>query len=144
MDPCKPDLKFADFSLWVLEREFPDRSDYWDGNWLIVRARVETIGATVEACGPILHGPEIKAFAETLERLNRNLKGHASLRCMEPNLDIVIRGDALGRLKATITITPDHMAQSHSFIFSTDQTLLSPLIAECQNILSRWPIRGTP
>src|SRR5262245_58281939 len=51
MDLVEPDLKLGGFSLWVFGRQFPDANDYWDGNWLNVRARVEAPGALVEAPG---------------------------------------------------------------------------------------------
>src|SRR5262245_32494289 len=144
MEAGEPDIKFAGFSLWVLNRQFPARNDYWDGNWLNVRVRVEARGAAVEVCGPILHAPEIKRFLDELGRLNSQLKGEAALHCMEPNLDVVIQGDARGHLLATIMITPDQMTQSHRFIFSADQTFLSPMIVSCKRILSSWPVRGNP
>jgi len=51
MEADEPDLKFEGLSLWVLG-QFPDHNEYWDGNWLNVRVRVET-RAAVETCGPI-------------------------------------------------------------------------------------------
>lgn len=28
----EPDLKIAGFSLWAVVRQFPQATDYWDGN----------------------------------------------------------------------------------------------------------------
>ena len=65
----------------------------------------------------------------------------ASLKCLEPNLDVTIQGDR-GHATATVKVTADHMTQSHEFLFSIDQTYFKPLIAECRKILSDYPIRG--
>ena len=49
-----PDLHFCGFSLWIDGRQFLGASDFWDGNWLMVRASMEASGAHVECEGPIL------------------------------------------------------------------------------------------
>jgi hypothetical protein len=105
----EPDLGLAGLSIWVVGRQFPDQNDYWDGNWLNVRVRVEATGATVEARGPIIHASELESFTKELEQLGSALTGNASLKCMEPNLDVVIRGDRRGQATMTIRITPDHI-----------------------------------
>jgi len=142
MQAVEPDLIFGGFSLWVLGRQFPNAEDYWDGNWLYVRARVEAPGASVEAQGAIVHTSELAAFAEQLESLHVNLVGEAALRCMEPNLQIAIRGDALGHTAVQIMITPDNMTQTHEFKFDLDQTYVGPLLNGCRNLLTRWPVRA--
>jgi hypothetical protein len=138
----EPDLQFAGLSLWVFGRQFPDKNDYWDGNWLNARVRVEAPEAVVEAHGTIIFVPELESFTTEVELLNRKLTGEASLRCTEPNLNIVLRVDSLGHMTATIMVTPDHMTQSHKFVFNVDQTYFKPLIAECKRILLCYPIRG--
>jgi hypothetical protein len=138
----EPHLRLAGFSLWVRGRQFPDLHDYWDGNWLDVRARVEAAQAIVEAHGPIIYAPKLESFLEELNLLDTTLAGSAALKCTEPHLDITLRGDARGHVTATVKITPDHMTQSHRFIFEFDQTYLKPLIADCRRILADYPIRG--
>jgi hypothetical protein len=142
MQPVEPDLKLGGFSLWVFGRQFPDANDYWDGNWLNVRARVEAPGALVEAQGAIVFAPELAKFVKQLETLYATLVGEAALRCMEPNLHVAIRGESLGHLTVKLMITPDHMTQSHEFKFDLDQTYLGPFLDECRSVLSRWPVRA--
>ena len=138
----EPDLRIAGLSIWVLGREFPDSSDYWDANWLNVCVRVEATQAVVETDGPIIRISELATFIEELERLDRTLAGSASLKCLEPNLDVVIQGNTRGHAMATIKVTPDHLNQSHEFIFGFDQTYFKPLIAQCSKLLSEYPIKG--
>jgi len=142
MQPVEPDLKLDGFSLWVLGRQFPGANDHWDGNWLNVRARVEAPGALVEAQGAIIFAPELAEFVKQLETLHTNLVGEAALRCLEPNLQVAIRGDSLGHVTVKLKITPDHMNQSHEFKFDLDQTYLGPFLDGCKRILSRWPVRA--
>ncbi|HEY4193480.1 MAG TPA: hypothetical protein VGM46_12610, partial [Mesorhizobium sp.] len=58
-----PDIKFDIFRLWVIGRQFPNSDDYWDGNWLNVRAEVRANGAIIEVIGAILHLSELASFA---------------------------------------------------------------------------------
>ena len=138
--PSEPNLKFGGFSLWVAGQQFPESHDFWDGNWLEVRVRTEAPGAYVEHLGPFLRTTEIEEFCQQISRLDTTLAGEAKLSCMEPNLSIGLLCDALGRVAATVSITPDHMTQVHKFQFSVDQTYLTQLLAECKSILSEWPI----
>jgi hypothetical protein len=142
MNSVEPDLKLGGFSLWVLGRQFPDAEDYWDGNWLSVRALVEAPGAMVRAEGPLVLAQELARFAKQLEKINATLSGEAELRCMEPNLEIAIQCGSLGHVAAKIKITPDHLTQSHEFKFDLDQSYLGPLVIGCKGVLSRWPVRS--
>jgi hypothetical protein len=142
MNLAEPDLKLGGFSLRILGRQFPDASDFWDGNWLNVQARVEASGSWVEAQGAIVRTSEVARLAEELEALSTNSVGEAALRCIEPNLQVVIRSNALGHVVVEIMITPDHMTQSHKFKFDLDQTYLGPLLDGCKNVLTNWPIRS--
>jgi hypothetical protein len=141
-DAIEPHLRIADLSLWIYNRQFVDAQDYWDGNWLNVKARVEASGATVQAHGAILHLSELKGFAQELAVLIDKVVGTASMKCIEPNLDVSLQGDHIGHVTATISITPDHMTQTHKFIFKIDQTYLGPILASCNDVLTRFPIRG--
>jgi hypothetical protein len=137
----EPDVKLGGFSLWVCGREFPDANDYWDGNWLNVRARVEAPGALVEAQGGFIHAPALADFAKQVETLHATLVGEAVLRRMGPNLAMAIRGDSLGHMELRLMITPDHLTQAHDFKFDLDQTYLGPFLDGCKSVLSCWPVR---
>ena len=137
-----PDLKLGGLSVWVLRREFPDAEDYWDGNWLDVFARVEAPGASVEASGPWLRNTEVGGFLDQLETVYRDLSGTAKLDCSEPYLGAEVTCDALGHVEITVSITPDHLTQSHRFTFELDQTFLQETIRGCKGVLERFPIRG--
>jgi hypothetical protein len=137
------DLKCLGFSLWVLGRQFPESDDYWDGNWLTVRVRVEAPGALVEHTGSFLRTDELREFFRQVGVLDTALTGDAVLSCMEPTLGIALKFTQ-GHGDMTVAITPDHMTQSHRFEFSLDQTYLKPLLADCQAILSKWPVVSIP
>lgn len=144
-DASEPLLRISGFALWVHNRQFPNADDFWDGNWLNVTAKVEANNARVRTGGSILHLSEVEAFASELVVLIKEISGTATLGgSLEPNLSVSLRGSKLGHVTATVAITPDHMSQSHKFTFEMDQTFLGPILASCQEILRRFPIRDKP
>ncbi len=138
----EPDITLAGLSLWVQCREFERSEDYWDGNWLYVRARIEAPGAFVEAAGPWLRTDEIEHFADQLTVLHRDLRGSAELPCMEPTLAAKVTCGSRGEVEVVIDLTPDHMTQSHRFEFMIDQSYLAATLRGCRSVLDRFPIRG--
>jgi hypothetical protein len=73
----EPDLQLAGLSIWVLGHTCPNQNDWWDGNFLNVRVRVEAAEAVVEAHGPIIHAANLESFTNELELLYSTLKGNA-------------------------------------------------------------------
>jgi hypothetical protein len=138
-----PDLRFLGLSLWIDGHQFPDADDYWDANWLLIRARMETNGARVECNGPILMTTDIGRFRDQLAIMVKTLKGEAALQPLEPDLKVVLRIQSKGQVEGTVDITPDHMTQQHSFTLDADQTYLPALIDSCDVLLTRFPIKNT-
>ena len=140
--PKTPDLVISNLSIWVHGRERPDDRDYWDGNWLLVTVVYDTEGASVEVRGPVIHLSELADLLLGCERIHETLSGAASLECMEPELNVTLSADKLGRIDVSVTITPDHLTQYHRFDSRIDQSYLPSIIASCRKILQRYPIRG--
>ncbi len=135
-----PDLHFCGFSLWVDGRQFPEASDYWDSNWLMVRARMEANGARIECHGPILMTTDIQSFRAELATMIGTLAGEATLSGLEPEINVVLRMRTLGHVEGTIAITADHLSQHHSFTVEADQSHLPALSRSCDAILNRFPV----
>jgi hypothetical protein len=135
-----PDFHFSGFSLWIDGRQFAQAEDYWDANWLMVRARMEATGARIECHGPIMMTADIQRLREQLIAMDTTLAGEAALSPIEPEIDLSFKMQKMGTLEAIIEITPDHMTQSHRFIVEADQSYLSGLISYCDNVLSRFPV----
>jgi len=141
---AEADLSFGGFSLSVHGREFPDHDDYWDGNWLTATASMKTYGSFVEVSGPILHLSDVQLFRDALLKLSETLTGTAKLEGFEPNLRLTFEGSHTGHADVQVEITPDHMLENHRFNVSLDQTSYAPIIRGCNDILRRFPIRGSP
>lgn len=136
-----PDLEIAGLRLWVHGRQFPDSTDYWDGNWLRVTAYATSPGSRVRTHGSILHLSEVVQLKHGCERLYETLEGRAGLDCMEPDLDVEFTARGGGHIGVKVSINPDHLSESHEFLDEIDQTYLPGIIAACRRILERLPIR---
>lgn len=141
---CSPSIHLAGLKIWVHGRQYPESSDYWDGNWLVVTAECASLGAIVRVHGPIIHLPELARWADMAETVHSSLSGEANLECMEPELSVKLAIDKLGHVLMTVNITPDHLAQNHCFSFELDQTDLPNLIRECRTVLDCYPIKAQP
>jgi hypothetical protein len=138
----EPDITFSGFKVWILGRQFPESSDYWDGNWLLVKAFCESPGAQVWAQGPIIHLSEIQHWLTELKQLNNTIQGEAEMDCMEPELRAKVTLDKLGHGSLVVRITPDHLHEDHTFAFEVDQSFVSGVIRNLENILVNYPIKG--
>ena len=139
----EPDLKLGGLSLWAEARERPDDDDYWDGNWLIIRAKVEAPGSSVELRGPWLRTDEVASFLIEIEAMSKDLRGRAALAPIEPAITVTLEMGSLGQIAVHIEATPDHMSQRHSFHFGFDQSYLPEIIRGCRKILVRFPVKGS-
>jgi hypothetical protein len=137
-----PDLVFFGFSLWVDGRQYPDADDHWDSNWLIIRAIMEAHGARVMCEGAILTTMDLRQFRDELVKMVGTLTGEAGLVPLEPELKAIFKMQTRGQLEATIEITPDHPTQHHQFIIDADQSYLPALVASCDDILARFPVKN--
>lgn len=137
-----PDFRLAGLSVWAIAREFEQSDDFWDGNWLSIRARVETFGAIVETIGPYVRNVELARFSDQLAILVRDLRGTAVLESIEPMLSTKVEIGVRGDVTVTVEITPDHPSQQHWFKFHVDQSYLAPTLLNCQRLLARYPLRG--
>ena len=138
-----PDLEAAGLQLWVHGRQFPDASDYYDGNWLRVTAHAGGAGADVWTTGSILMTTDLAQWADRCDALDNGKAQDAELSPMEPELKVRIsKKDSLGHFTMRVEITPDNPTQQHQFEFEIDQTFLPRIAGQCRAIVKKYPIRG--
>ena len=136
-------LTVAGFKLWIQGRQFPDSTDYSDGNWLLVSARCEAPGAIVRAQGALLMVTDIAEFGDQCKAMHEGDTKSAKLDPLEPELSLSLEGvDLAGHITATVEITADHLSQYHKMEFEIDQSYLPDIVSQCATILREYPIRG--
>lgn len=141
---AKPDafISICGLTLEAIGWEFPDSTDRWDGNWIVVDVLCRSETSQVSFRGPFLRTDEIFEFRDALSDMAHSEADFAELQCMEPSLYVAVRSAGrLGHLDVTVTVAPNPMDQRHSFTFRADQSHLRPWIAGCDRILHQFPIR---
>jgi hypothetical protein len=141
--PGPPDMRLGSLAIWVRGRELSDSQDYWDANWLSVLIQVDAAYAVVQAEGPILHAGEVSDLVEGCKRLYREMTGEFVFDAIEPNVRLKLAINARGQLDVGVDLTADNLAQSHHFEFALDQSYLPAFIAGGQDVLLKFPIRGS-
>ena len=137
------DVLIGRLELFVLGREFENSDDYWDGNWLRMKARIAAVGAMVETEGPFLRIDELSDFLAQLESAVQTLSGEARLETLEPNLKVTVAFiDALGHAEVRVDVTPDQLVQQHRFIDGTNQSYLQKTVRQLRAVLRDYPLRG--
>jgi hypothetical protein len=135
-----PALVLGGLRLWVLEKA--ERVEWYDGRWLDVEARCAAPGAMVTASGPLLTVEDIAHLLAGMEAMHRRETSSALMSPLEPNLVVSLTASSRGRLRIDVRITPDSMTQEHRFFFDADLGYLSGPIAQCREILGRFPAVG--
>jgi hypothetical protein len=144
LDLGEPDVRLEGLKLWIHGRQFPDLTDYWDGNWLIVTVEYSSNEAIVRTNGPILHLSDLSGWLEKLRDLNRELKGEANLEPIEPMISVKLKAELLGHILVNVSITPDVLHEGHWFEFEVDQSYLPMLISSLESVHEKFPVRGKP
>jgi len=86
-------------SIHVTRREFPEASDYWDGNWVYATIQIRA-GAFRGEYEALLRTDELASFRDQLATLHAALNGSATFETMEHWLRVDIQGDGRGHFLA--------------------------------------------
>ena len=141
----EPSLEIAGFRRWIQSRQYPDSSDYYDGNWLNVTAYCSSKGSNSLVSGPILTTTDVERFFTQVQRLYSEPPGEAALESFEPELRVLLRTvDALGHIQMIVNITPDNTSQKHEYKFQIDRSYLPSVLTQCRKILDEFPVMGQP
>lgn len=130
--------------IGILHRNYPNSSDYWDGNWVTSKIHIEIPGYLVRFSAN-LRTDELADFAKELKAMNRSLKGKASLKNLDGYVNFECEIDKLGGLAWTCEACyPAGYGAVLSFEFGSDQSFLPGLINELDDILMVFPVIGKP
>lgn len=136
------DLSICGLHMWIHGRQFPDSADYWDGNWLRVTAYCiyphSAVRIQNNAC---IRVDEVASLLAGSEQMHSTLSGKAELNCMEPYISVELLASTNGHIGVKLSVTPDHIKETHEYEDEIDQSYLPAIISSCQAILAKFPIR---
>ena len=139
----EPDIRIGRLHIWVHGRQFPTSQDYYDSNWLNVTAEYVGRDSHVIAHGAFIRTDELNRFLVDLATLDKELKGKAGIKCMEPNLYVEIYSKSLGHLEIKTKLTADQLTETHEFKEQIDQTFLPPIITGLKSVLTQYPVHDS-
>jgi hypothetical protein len=134
-------------AIEVLAREHPDKSDYWDGNWLTAMIDV--------ASGPwhgnyqaALRAEEFVHFRDQLVRLNEDRESPpAEFESMEPWLRFSVhRSDRHGHMRVSGRAQTEPFFDSHNvfyFVLELEQGFLPATLDELGKVIEEFPVVGS-
>lgn len=127
-----------------LRRNYPEVSDYWDGNWLGSSIDVH-VGGFRGHVDADLRAEEFASFRDALRRLTEDLSGTATFETMEHWLTIRVSGDGRGHFEALCELRDDPgMGNQLRFTLAFDQTYLPAMLHELDAIVAAFPVVGRP
>ncbi|TKD72310.1 hypothetical protein [Pseudalkalibacillus hwajinpoensis] len=128
----------------VMGRSHPDRTDYWDGNWVFSNVTLQIPGYKADFCAD-LRTDEFLSFQNQLKDMDEKMKGKALLDSMEGAVKIEGKMNLLGKLMWTCeTCHPIGTGAVLQFEFDSDQSYLPKLIKELEGILTSYLVIGKP
>jgi hypothetical protein len=126
----------------VLSRS--DAEDYSDGNWLQCVVQL-AVGGFIGSFPANLRIDELATFATEVRRLYEDLRGTARFDSTEEQLDIVLQGDARGHIRCSGKARDDAgTGNLLTFAIDLDQTHLFGTMVQLEELLARFPVRGSP
>lgn len=128
----------------VLDRKYPNSSDYWDANWVTSKINIKIPGYLVNF-DAYLRTDELRDFANEIKLMSKLLKGKATLNNLDNYLQIECEMNKTGKIIWTVeTCYPAGYGAVLKFKFESDQSFLVELIKETENMLSTFPVIGKP
>src|SRR5467141_993318 len=132
----------------VLAREHPDKSDYWDGNWLTAQVDVAS-GPWHGSYRAALRAEEFVHFRDQLQTLFEDREAPpAEFESMEPWLRFEVhRSDRQGHLRVSGRAQTEPSFDSPNvlyFVLELDQSFLPGTLEELSGVIQECPVVGSP
>ncbi len=141
---CIGSEQFDHLIVCPTSRTLPEKTDFWDGNWLSTTIRVRT-GAFQGEYQAQFRTTEFTSFRDQLRVLHEKLVGNATFESLEHWLRIHVEADGKGHFEARCEANDDPSFPSQlRFRLHFDQTELPPILRALDAICETFPVRGRP
>jgi hypothetical protein len=132
------------FLLQAVGREFPDISDYWDGNWILFAVSLIMPGLSVEITDPCIRVDELEVFLLELRSFSLGHVNAVESSFQEPVVSIGIQApdpgeeDLLARIEINV-FTDDGVAGTIAEMDLSHDNL-DQFIRGIEEILRDYPV----
>jgi len=131
-------------SIHVTRREFPEASDYWDGNrvYATIHIRASAFRGAYEA---LLRTNELASFRDQLATLHAASKGPLPSRRWSTGSALAFRATAEAIFLAQYEARDQPgVGNSLRFELAFDQIELPPVFAALDEVVRAFPVKGSP
>lgn len=138
-------MEFADdesrLRLQVLGRTYPQKSDYWDGNWLSTKIEVKS-GAFVGAYTATLRSDEVETFRSQLQELAEGERDGAQFEATEDWLQIDAARDSEGAILRCLCKSRSGAEGGLTFNVTLSSEAVTALLEQLEAIMQEFPVVG--
>ena len=128
----------------VLNYLYPDKTDYWDANWLNTKIQIK-VGAFSGNYFAQMQTIDFSGFEKELKRLYTDLNGVTQFYSIEDWLTLKFIGDGIGHfLVECLACDFPGTGNTLKFDLEIDQTYIPELLNQLGNILKKYPLKGEP
>jgi hypothetical protein len=135
-------LELAGFNLQVLGYEIAKPDNIWDADWLNVMCSCTAQGSRVKVSGAFVTIGELHQLLTIMKDLHSGAIKTGEVNCMEPELRLSFEVGGPGQVRFTVTLSPDHLRQSHRVTFDIERSTFTSAIDQCTKILAGYPARS--
>lgn len=126
----------------VLGYERNPSENSYDSNWLTCNVSVSCGAWTGNKFPVSLQTNDFSKLLEGVLKLNISLKGESSFSTIEEQLEFIMIGNGLGKFEIQGQAMSSHAPPcALKFNFEIDQTYLTKIIAQLNQITSKFPVR---
>lgn len=133
----------AHLALEMQRRESTNSSDYWDGNWIVIRFQATVPGFHADFNATV-HLREIVELRKQLTAMYTALEGRVEWKAMDGVLELAGEMDRLGHIQWTIElIYPTGVGARLLLEIHNDQTYLPAILNQIDDCLEAYPCVGS-
>jgi hypothetical protein len=132
------------FLLQGVGREFPDVSEYWDGNWIMITVSLLMPGLSVEITDPCIRADELEAFLLELRSFSLGYSTGVESSFREPVLFIGLSVPEQGEqdivCRVEINVFADDGVATVALEMDLTHDALDLFIRGIEDILREYPV----
>jgi hypothetical protein len=139
----KQDFILGGLQIWIHGRQYPDKTDYWDGNWLVVTIHCGSSSSDVWVKNePALHLSQLKQWMIQLDLLSNAKEKEITFDDIEPYLKMNLKMEADNSFKFMVEVAPCSIGKTYTYLFSLCKNDIEQAVSDLRKISMNYPLIG--